>query len=136
MTTTHDLPVRVYYEDTDAGGVVYYANYLKFAERGRTEFLDFFGFQNSALLAADGVLFVVKRVEAEYLSPARLDDRLTVKTSLISLKNTSFEMRQEVVRGENILCTMKVLLVCVDQEGGKPVRLPSVLKDKLKETLL
>ena len=125
--TTFDLPVRVYYEDTDAGGVMYYPNHLKFCERGRTEYLRNLGFLNSTLMSEQGVLFVVRRVEADYLKPARLDDLLTVKTTLQSLKNTSFFMKQDIMRGDDHLFSMTVLLVCVNTDG-KPVALPAALK--------
>ena len=132
MNNVHELPVRIYYEDTDAGGVVFYANYLKFAERGRTEFLRDIGFENSQLFKENRVLFLVKRVEAEYFTPARLDDSLTVKTKLLTLKNTSFEMKQDVMRGEQLICAMNIVLVCVG-EDGRPFRLPAAVRDKLFE---
>lgn len=132
MSLVHDLPIRVYYEDTDAGGVVYHANYLKFAERGRTEFLRDIGYENSQIFKENRVLFLVKHLEAEYVSPARLDDHLTVKTRLLTLKNTSFEMKQDVMRGEQLICAMTVVLVCVGEEG-RPYRLPAAVRDKLSE---
>jgi acyl-CoA thioester hydrolase len=125
---THSLEARVYYEDTDAGGVMFYANHLKFAERGRTEYLRKLGFLNSALMSEQGVLFVVRRVEADYLKPARLDDLLTVQTALQTVKNTSFVMKQDIMRGDEHLCSMTVLLVCVSKDG-KPVGIPAALKD-------
>ena len=124
---THELAARVYYEDTDAGGVMYHSNHLKFCERGRTEYLRNLGFLNSSLMQGEGILFVVRRIEAEYLKPARLDDFLTVKTALQTVKNTSFVMKQDIVRGEDILFSMNVLLVCVNTEG-KPVGLPPAIK--------
>lgn len=124
----HEHPVTVYYEDTDAGGVVYYANHLRFAERGRTEFLRHIGLENSRIFAENGILFVVRRVEADYLKPARLDDRLTVRTALQSVKNTSFVMEQNIVRGEDLLFTMTVVLACVDS-SGKLSGLPKELKE-------
>jgi acyl-CoA thioester hydrolase len=132
MSKIHTFPLRIYYEDTDAGGVVFYANYLKFAERGRTEFLRDIGFESSQLFKENGLLFLVKRVEAEYFSPARLDDQLVVKTELLTLKNTSFMMEQNVMRGDTLLCGMKILLVCVG-EDGRPARLPDAVRDKLFE---
>ena len=119
----HDLPLRVYYEDTDAGGIVYYPNYLKFAERGRTEYLRNLGFTNSQIRDETGIIIVVKKVEAEYLAPARLDDRLVVSTRLISMKNTSFVMEQNILRDGGIIFTMSVVLVCVN-DAGKPARIP------------
>ena len=125
---THEFPCRVYYEDTDAGGVVYHANHLRFCERGRTEYLRKLGFLNSDLMSAEGVLFVVRRVEAEYLKPARLDDLLTIKTALQTVKNTSFIMEQDIMRGDDHLFSMKILLVCVNT-NGKPVGIPAAIKD-------
>jgi len=127
---SQDLPIRVYYEDTDAGGVVFYANYLKFAERGRTELLRSAGFENKSLMDNEGILFVVHRVEADYLGPARLDDVLTVKTVVDTIGNSSFTMKQSVLRGDKILCDMSIRLVCVTLEG-RPVRVPDHLKKAL-----
>ncbi|PZP55586.1 MAG: tol-pal system-associated acyl-CoA thioesterase [Micavibrio aeruginosavorus] len=130
----HDIQCRVYYEDTDAGGVMYHANHIKFCERGRTEFLRSFELQNSDLHAENGVLFVVRHLEADYFKPARLDDLLTVKTSLKSIKNTSFMMRQEIFKGEEVLFGMDVLLVTVNTQG-KPTALPDNIKNLFKESL-
>ncbi len=127
MTNHHDVPVRVYYEDTDAGGIVYHASHIRYAERGRTEYLRNAGFLNSDLMSGMGVLFVVRRIEAEYLKPARLDDLLTVRTALQSIKNTSFVMNQKIMRGDDILFDMNVTLVCVSTEG-KPIAMPPALK--------
>jgi acyl-CoA thioester hydrolase len=127
---SHELKIRVYYEDTDAGGIVFYANYLKFAERARTEYLRALGYENGALREREGLLFVVRRVEADYMSSARLDDILTVKTGVIEAKNASFAMKQSVFCGDNLLCDMTVWLVCVDLQV-KPVRLPDDLKKAL-----
>ena len=134
MTQIHEIKARVYYEDTDAGGVMYHANHIKFCERGRTEFLRSFNLQNSDLHAENGVLFVVRRLEADYFMPARLDDLLTVKTSLSSIKNTSFMMRQEIFKGDDVLFGMNVLLVTVNTQG-KPTALPDHIKNLFKESL-
>ncbi len=128
MTPTHNISARVYYEDTDGGGVVYHSNHRKFAERGGTEYLRSLGFLNSGLMNDEGVLFVVRRVEADYLKPARLDDLLTVKTALQTVKNTSFLMKQDIMRGDDLLFSMNVLLVCVNKDG-KPVGIPPAIKD-------
>ena len=127
MTNHHDFPVRVYYEDTDAGGIVYHASHIRFAERGRTEFLRNAGFLNSDLMSSVGVLFVVRRIEAEYLKPARLDDLLTVRTALQTIKNTSFVMNQKIMRGDDLLFDMNVTLVCINPEG-KPIAMPPEVK--------
>ncbi len=127
MTNHYDFPLRVYYEDTDAGGIVYHASHIRFAERGRTEFLRNAGFLNSDLMSSLGVLFVVRRIEAEYLKPARLDDLLTVRTALQTIKNTSFVMNQKIMRGDDLLFDMNVTLVCINPEG-KPVAMPPAVK--------
>ena len=92
------FPVRVYYEDTDAGGVVYHANYLQFAERARTEMLRTLGMQQSQLAAETGILFVIRRCVADFLAPARLDDRLEVASRLIDLRGASIDLHQDVRR--------------------------------------
>lgn len=134
----HSLPIRVYYEDTDAGGVVYHANFLKFAERGRTEFLRHIGFENNSLKKDKGIIFVVRHMTIDYLKPAFLDDSLTLKTTIQTLKNTSFTMRQTVYReksSENggfvaeMICDMLAALVCVDTMDIRPVRLPEPVKE-------
>lgn len=128
--TTHTLPVRVYYEDTDAGGIVFYANYLKFAERGRTEYLRATGFENKNLMDNEGIIFVVRRVEADYLKPAELDDVLSVVTAAGEVKNSSFAMKQSIFRDNVLLFEMNVMLVCVNLQG-RPVRVPEHLKQAL-----
>lgn len=127
---SHEIPIRVYYEDTDAGGIVFYANYLKYAERGRTELLRAAGLENRAILMEDGLLFVVRRVEADYLKPARLDDLLTVKTGVKAINNASFIMKQTIFCHDSMLFSMDVTLVCVTKEA-KPVRVPDKIKQKL-----
>ena len=128
----HSIDYRVYYEDTDAGGVVFYANYLKFAERGRTELLRAADYDHRNLLKDDDILFIVRRVEADYLAPARLDDILTVKTSLKALKNASFVMNQSIFCHEVLLCSMVVTLVCVTNDI-KPVRMPDGMRDRISQ---
>ena len=132
---THELQCRVYYEDTDAGGVMYHANHIKFCERGRTEFLRSFNLQNSELHAENGVLFVVRKIEADYFKPARLDDLLTVRTSILSIKNTSFLMQQDIVKADETVFSMKVLLVTVSTEG-KPTALPEHIKNLFKDSIV
>ena len=131
----HTHPIRVYYEDTDSGGVVYYANYLKFAERGRTELLRFLGFGNKSLGADHGVAFVVRHIEADYFKPAVLEDDLIVKTKVSTLKNVSVIMDQEIQRGAEILFAMRVTLACIDVKTQKPVKFPVPLRDGLSNVL-
>lgn len=127
MPHSRSIDIRVYYEDTDAGGVVYYANYLKFAERGRTELLRSLGFENTSLWSGHGVLFVVRRVVADYLKPARLDDLLRVDTSIGTIRNTSLTMLQTVSRDGETMCEMEVVLACVGRDF-RPVRLPEEIR--------
>src|SRR5580698_2435411 len=108
MKGKHSFPVRVYYEDTDAAGVVYYANYLKFAERARTEALRLSGIDQSELMREDKIGFVVRKCVVDYLKPAMLDDLLTIETSLHDISKVSMELRQTVRRGTEILVTMDV----------------------------
>ncbi len=124
----HNKNIRVYYEDTDAGGIVYHANYLKFAERARTEFLRDIGFENTALHKNEGVIFVVRHIETDYLKTAHLDDELQVKTTISELKNSSFIMHQPIFRGGEMVTDMHVVLVCVDAKNYKPTRLPENVK--------
>ncbi len=124
---THKVSYRIYYEDTDAGQVVYYANYLKFAERARTEWLRDLGFSQSGLEA----IFVVRKVEAEYLSPARLDDLITVETSLQNISRASITLSQNVFRGEQPLAKMNIVLVCVSRGDIRPVSIPDEIKNKI-----
>lgn len=125
-----DLNVRVYYEDTDAGGVVYYANYLRFAERARSEAIRHAMGRDTGLWKKEDPLFVVRHLEADYVSPARLDDFLTVTVDLAALGGASMEMRQTIRRGEEVLNRMKVTLVTVSQDG-KVLRLPAEWRQKL-----
>lgn len=126
----HTLPIRVYYEDTDSGGLVYHANYLKFSERARTEYLRSLGFENSRIQADHGLVFVLRRVEADYLASAQLDDLLTVETSIAVVKNTSFVMTQTIKRAETVLFTATFTLVAVNHDG-KPSKLPADLKEAM-----
>ena len=121
------LPVRVYYEDTDAGGVVYYANYLKFCERARTEWLRTFGVSQQALIDEQGLGFVVRSVQADYLAPARLDDALEVITQVAMLRRASILFEQQLMRGQELLFTARVLLASIDLRRQKPVAIPASL---------
>jgi acyl-CoA thioester hydrolase len=121
---TFTWPVRVYWEDTDAGGVVYYANYLKFLERARTEWLSHLGLEQDRLAEEAGVMFVVRRVEADYLRPARFNDRLTVHCVLSELNRASLTMFQRVRRGEEVLLEAVVKVACVERAGFRPARIP------------
>jgi acyl-CoA thioester hydrolase len=128
----HSIPVRVYFEDTDAGGVVFYANYLKFAERGRTELLRFLGFENKSLLDRQGLAFVVRHIEADYFKPALLDDELEMRTEVLHLKNASIVMKQSLFRHDLMLFSCTVTMVCVDIKKLLPTRLPDDLRQKFE----
>ncbi|MDS9466492.1 tol-pal system-associated acyl-CoA thioesterase [Paracoccus sp. MBLB3053] len=121
----HQFPVRVYYEDTDLAGIVYYANYLKFIERARSEWLRDLGIDQVAMKAA-GLVFVVRRIEADYLSPARFDDALIVESRLHEMGSARIIMCQKVHREGKPLFSAVVTLVCVN-DAGRPVRLPETL---------
>jgi acyl-CoA thioester hydrolase len=121
---THRLTVRVYYEDTDLAGVVYYANYLRFIERGRSEALRDLGIDQVALKRDRGLVFVVRSLAVDYLKPARYDDLLEVRTSVTRLRGASAEMAQEVWRGADCLIRAAVTVACMDA-AGRPQRLPA-----------
>ena len=131
MSAPFHWPVRVYWEDTDAGGVVYYANYLKFMERARSEWLRAFGFEQDVLRDEAGVVFVVRRVEIDYLSPARFNEQLEVSVSLHEMGRASLSVRQELMRGSTRLAQAVVTLACVDAVRFKPVKIPEPLLQAL-----
>ncbi len=125
------FPARVYYEDTDAGGVVYYANYLKYAERARTEFIRALGCnQNEALEAEEKCGFMVRSLNIEYKAPAVLDDVLSVSCELLEMKGAGAEMKQEIRRGETLLAALNVKLAYVSLVRKRPVRIPAALVQK------
>lgn len=132
----HVWPVRVYYEDTDAGGIVYYVNYLKFAERARTELLRAQGWDHIRLKNEHGVQIVVRNCAIEFIQPARLDDALEVRSRITNMGGASFTIRQEVVRampgpeGRTLLVSADIRLACIDK-AFQPVRLPQPLKAAL-----
>ncbi len=131
MHAVHSLPIRVYYEDTDAGGIVYHASYLRFAERGRTEMLRDAGFEHAGILKTQGIAFTVISMRIDFKSPARLDDLLIVKTSMKEVKGASMEMEQRIFRGETLLVDMAVKIACIDK-NGKAARLPEAVRDLFK----
>lgn len=126
----HVYPVRVYYEDTDAAGIVYYANYLKFAERARTEWLRAKGIGQRALSETEGVAFAVRRVSVDYLRPALLDDALEVRTRIVAVRGASLDGEQEISRDGEILARLTLTLACVAR-SGRPARLPKVVREAL-----
>lgn len=130
---THRFTLRVYYEDTDLAGMVYYANYLRFIERARTEALIALGVDQGALRGAAGVVFVVRRLAVEYLAPARFQDQLEVRTQAAEIRPARVVLDQGVWRGDTILVQARVTLVCIGP-GGRAVRLPGAVVRAL-ETL-
>jgi len=133
--TEFTIPVRVYYEDTDAGGVVYYANYLKYLERCRTEWLRAAGFDQSALLAEHGLAFMVRRVEADYRRPAILDDVLHVSLRIEKFGGARIVFAQVVSRqghgGPEALLEARVEIACVNMKTGKPMPIPEWMRERL-----
>ena len=131
MTQYFSAQYRVYYEDTDAAGVVYYANYLKYAERARSDYLRHV-FQAPSMIAEKfGLMFVVRQCYIDYLRPARLDDALDILTRIIAIKSATIEMEQQIMRQENKLTEIRVVLACVDCQKFQPSRIPQALKSKL-----
>jgi tol-pal system-associated acyl-CoA thioesterase len=124
-------PVRVYYEDTDAGGVVYYANYLRFLERARTEWLASLGFTLTALQSDYRAVFVVHRLDIEYRKPARLYDALEVTLALATLGRSRFAVVQDVFRGDEQLVGARVALACLDPVSWRPTRIPAPVAVKI-----
>ena len=124
---THRFPIRVYYEDTDMAGIVYYANYLKYIERARSAWVRDLGVDQNEMRERDGVVFAVRRVEADYLSSARFDDELEVRTTTQAVTGARLIMEQQVVRGEEVLFAATVTVVCIG-EGGTPARLPANIR--------
>lgn len=125
------LPVRVYFQDTDSGGVVYHANYVNFLERARTEWLrECCGYSNAGLMREFGVVFVVRSLRLDYLKPAILDDLLSVSAQLKDVRRSSVVLSQRVLRDEDVLVDAEVCLVCVTVDGFKPVSVPQHLREK------
>lgn len=129
--SAHSLQIRVYYEDTDAAGIVYHASYIRFAERGRTEMLRDAGFEHGQIFKETGIGFAVVAMHIEYKAPARLDDLLTIRTKITRVGGASMEMQQDIYNGEKLITEIKVTLVCIDS-NLKAVRLPAEIKKIFK----
>jgi len=127
----HRYAVRVYFEDTDAGGIVYHANYLRFAERARTEALRAMGLPHSDMMLRHGMIFVVRHAELDYQRPARLDDSLVVETTTVAVRGASAKLRQRVLRGAETLVVVDVTLVSVREDTGRADRIPAAWRDAL-----
>ena len=122
---------KIYYEDTDAGGVVYYANYLKFIERARTEMISKLGFTLTTLLKEYDRLFLVKKIECDYIESCKLEDTLNVQSNILVLKNASFELEQNLLKENKIIFRSKILMVCVNSQGA-PSKIPNELHSLMK----
>ena len=127
---THSMPLRVYYEDTDAAGIVYYANYLKFAERGRTEMMRDLGFAHSEIAQETGIVFTVRRCSADYRAAARLDDMLSVETRIQEIGAATLSLDQQIRRAGETIVALDVLVACVGRDG-RPRRVPAGLRAAL-----
>lgn len=128
-----DWSIRVYYEDTDAGGVVFYANYLKFMERARTEMLRDQGFEQDLLRAQQGILFVVRSVRIDYLKPAHFNDLLLIRSELLESKKTRLIFKQSVIRNEQILCDAEVCVACLDAATMRPTAIPTTILNSITQ---
>ncbi len=131
----HVFPLRVFYEDTDAAGIVYYANYLKFAERARTEAMRLLGLDHQTFAREEGLVFVVSRVEVDYLKPARLDDALLVRTRFTQLGAAYIDAMQRICRGEEVLVRLFMRVVCMTR-AGTPQRIPRLWRECFQTYLI
>ena len=127
MTKIYEYKFKIYYEDTDSGGVVYYANYLKFIERARSEIIKSLGFSNTNLREKFNLFFIVKYCNINYKKPAKLEDELIVFTSVVSLSKTSLVMKQDIKRHDDLVAEAEICIVAVDMKG-KPTKIPEELK--------
>ena len=127
MTKEFKHEIKIYYEDTDVGGVVYYSNYLNFLERARTEMIETVGLSNKKLLEENKTLIIVKSCNIEYVSPAKLEDKITIYSSIQSLSKASFVIIQNIMKDDTLIVKAKLKLVTVNQEG-KPIKIPSILE--------
>ena len=124
---THHWPIRVYYEDTDLAGIVYYANYLKFIERARSEMVRDLGIDQTALKATQDIVFAVRRVEADYRAPAKFDDELVVETKILRARPVRLELSQDVMRAGTVIFAAKVTLATINGQGGVAKLPPEIL---------
>ena len=129
--STFSIPIRVYYEDTDAGGVVYYANYLRFMERARTEWLRNLGFEQDELSIKDGVVFAVRSASLEFVKAARFNEQLRVTAEVIKQGKASVTFKQTITREDDLVCSGEIKLACVDAEKFLPKAIPRAIADKI-----
>ncbi len=125
-------PIRVYYEDTDAGGVVFYANYLKFFERARTEMLRAAGYEQDELIDNEGIIFAVRSVQVDYLIPARFNELLQASAEVTLAKKVSLTFKQLITRGDDVLCESVIRIACLDAKTLRPKAIPENLLELLK----
>lgn len=131
--SSFSLPVRVFFQDTDAGGVVYHGSYVNFLERARTEWLrECYGYSNKGLMSEFGMVFVVRSLKLDYLKPALLDDLLAVSAQLKDVGRSRVTLCQQVLRGEDVLVEAEIHLVCVTMDNFKPVSVPEALREQWK----
>jgi acyl-CoA thioester hydrolase len=137
MTSAKEFiwPLRVYYEDTDSGGVVYYANYLKFMERARTEWLRHLGFEQDRLAEQEGVIFAVRRAEVDFLAPARFNDALEVRVGIVERKRASITFRQDIINTSSgtTLCSGRIQIASIDAARFRPRAIPESLLKELPD---
>ena len=129
---TFSLPIRIYFEDTDSGGVVYHSNYLKFMERARTEWLRSIGIDQRHLKQDHQIMFVVHRIDIQFKLPARFNDDLIVKSELKDIGSSKIEFRQMIYRNDEMLIDANVDIACIDSEKFKPVRIPPTIKQTME----
>jgi acyl-CoA thioester hydrolase len=132
---TFDFPLRVYFEDTDASGVVYHAHYVKFLERARTEWLRYLGFSNSELERKHKMNWVIAEIAVEFLKPARLDDSINISVAIENLGRVRCTFHQEIRRGEELLVKARVLVATVSADSFKPIEIPVDLRKKMEATV-
>lgn len=132
MSQAQSIEIRIYYEDTDSGGVVYNANYLKFCERGRTEFMRHLGF-NQQQLRQQNIAFAVRKASINYILPARLDDKITLTTAIQKLKKASVIFKQSIKRDNTILCQAEVVIACINADTFSPTAIPISIMSRLKQ---
>ena len=132
MSNSFKFNLKIYYEDTDAGGVVYYANYLKFLERARSEAIYELGFSNTQLKKEFGILIIVKSCKIEYKKPTMFEDKLSILTIINKITKTSFIMKQDIIRNGELVASADIHLVSVNSDG-KPTKIPEKLRNKFNE---
>lgn len=133
MMKSFSWPVRVYYEDTDTGGVVYYANYLKFFERARTEWLRSFGLNQDKLAQEEGLIFVVRRALLDFVRPARLDDMLEITVEPMKVARVYVDLVQEARRGTLLLARAEIRVACLNQRDFRPVAMPEFVRESIQQ---